>query len=201
MLDKPILFIVLGFLLIGTIFVLEFRSEKIVWHPSEKDTIAAMIAIYEANWKWKNADPDGNSELDFWAKDIAGLYFYPDSKNGKRIKLISHEIAVADSRPFPSYYHSAELPLTPYNGYFFRMMQFAENGFYLAHEDPATKNKYRNLSNFCLVAYPALNKRFRTFLINEKKQIYYRQTVTGEIVDQWPKNPEKKGWILLNSKQ
>ncbi len=197
MLDKPVFFIILGFLLVGSIFYFELRSEKTVWYPSEKETIASLMEIYNANWKWKNADPDGNNELDFWAKDIAGLYYYPDSKSGKRVKLISYEIATADSRAFPSFYHSAELPLTPRSGYFFRMMLLAENGFYLAHEDEATKKKYRNLSHFCLVAYPALNKRLRTFIINEKREIYYRQTVDDEIIDRWPKNPLEDGWLPL----
>ena len=156
----------------------------------------ALLQIYDAEWKWYNKDIDDNSINDFWTRDVAGLYFYNNPKTGKPVRFISKEIALADLAPFKEFYLANHFEKVSFGGYFFKMALYDEDGFFQAKKDPATNLTYCN-DKFCVIAFPALNKNLRTFLLNSNKRILYSNVEVITKADKWPKEPQKEGWQEL----
>lgn len=183
-------------LLIFLYFFYHYGEEKKVWHQSEKEIVGVLLDIYNAEWRWYQSDIDANAVQDFWARDIAGLYFYENPTSGKAIKLISRDIAIADVKPHTNFYPNNHFTVTPYKGYFLKMTPYDENGMYLAKKDPSTNLIYCG-STFAVVAYPAFNKSLHTFIIDANKKILYKKTSQIFEVDRPPLEPEKEGWSIV----
>lgn len=190
------LFLVFSLIMIFFYFVYHNKKEKMVWHQIEKDTVGTLLEIYRAEWKWYQLDVDANAIQDFWARDIAGLYFYVDPKIGNPVKLISREIALADSKPFSEYYQGNKINTTPYRGYFFKMMSYDANGFYLAKKDTSTNLVYCG-ADFIVIAYPAFQQELHTFIIDSNKKIIYKKIMNPASLDRPPLDSEQEGWKIV----
>ena len=180
-------------LLVFGILINQYNASKIVWHHSEAEAMESLLQIYQAEWQWHNSDIDNNSVKDFWVRDVAGLFFYNRPQTGKSIKLIPKDIAVADMNPFFEFYRGNHFEKLPYKGYYFKMATYDENGMYQAKKDIATNIAYCD-SKFCVIAYPAFNKKLRTFIINSDKKIIFRKIASITEADKWPADVEKEGW-------
>lgn len=194
---NKILFIAL--LSIFGIFIKQYFEQKVSWQHYEIEARNALLQIYDADWKWYELDIDDNSIQDFWVRDVAGLFFYNRPKTGKSIKFIPKEIAVADLSPYPEFYFGNQFNCVPYQGYFFKMAQYDEDGRYQAKKDPATNLEYCD-DKFCVIAFPAFNKNLHTFMINSNKRILFKKVEVISKADKWPKEPEKEGWTELELK-
>jgi hypothetical protein len=159
-------------ILIG-VFTKKYLDPNTNWHQSEINAVSSLIQIYEAEWKWNNLDTDKNSNHDFWARDIAGLYFYINPLTGKIVKYIPKEIAVADLSPHFNFYLGNQFECIPEKGYNFKMAQYDVSGFYLAKKDPSTNLEYVN-DEFCAIAFP-VNPNLNTFIINSSKKVLYKK--------------------------
>lgn len=189
---------VLGLVVVAVMFARQYLDPKDTWHPSEVNAVNSLIAIYEAEWKWNTLDTDKNMKHDFWARDIAGLYFYNNPSTGKSIKYIPREIAVADLSPHFNFYLGNQFECTPEKGYNFKMAMYDVSGFYLAQKDPSTNLEYCS-DDFCAIAFP-VNPNLHTFLINSNKTILYKKINQLSEANKWPSEPEKSGWKELTLK-
>lgn len=189
---------VLVLIIVVSIFVKQYFSPKTAWHQSEINAVNSLILIYEAEWKWNNLDTDKNMKHDFWARDIAGLYFFNNPLTGKSIKYIPREIAIADLSPHLNFYLGNQFDCIPEKGYNFKMAQYDVNGFYLAKKDPATNLEYCN-DEFCAVAFP-VSPHLNTFIIDSNKRILYKKIAQLSKASKWPSDPAKEGWKELTLK-
>lgn len=121
---------------------------------SASKALQQLVSI-QGLW-WQN-DSDRNGAQDWWARDIAGLYYVTDA-DGQELKYIAEDVAKADRTGLAPY--SKDAP-TPLRGYWLRAMVRDENGNPYVDESraaaragpvsglPCTNLKYA----FC--AYPA----------------------------------------------
>lgn len=196
---KSFLHIVLIFTLafIFGAFIKQYLKPQEIWHHSESEAVSSLLQIYNAEWKWHNMDIDDNSIQDFWTRDIAGLFFYTQPRDGKKVKLIPREIAVADMQPFMPFYLGESIESLPYKGYSFKMALFDEHGFFQAKKDPSTGLNYRD-DKFCAIAFPNFNKNLRTFMIDSSKKIIYCRVNDITEADKWPNESDMKKWKELD---
>ncbi|PCJ55023.1 MAG: hypothetical protein COA79_21300 [Planctomycetota bacterium] len=186
--------IFIGLSFIGSLLLFISTEKKLSFKVSEKEAIQNLLKIYQASWKWKNSDIDSNSQNDFWTRDIAALYYY-QKPNGKRVKLIPQVLALADIDPRRHFYRSTSFNFASFRGYGFKMILYDSVGLFYANADPSTQIRSTNLNSFGILAFPLQKKlKLKSFIINEKCQIFSKYLKKIEEANKWPSFPKKEGW-------
>lgn len=160
---------------------------------NERDASSALKMLSSANADFRANDRDRNQVNDFWAGDVAGLYYVKTGQKGtdQEIRLISSGIAEADTAPLkPQVPH----PI-PYKGYFFVALQGddevkgTEEEFYKRDTGGNREmGRVHNLAKFGFCAFPekyGVTGR-HTFIVNENNTIF-RTDNGGKPLKRWPK--------------
>jgi len=196
-------------LLVGLVLIAVAATGGILaWRRSKTEHIRrneqragmAVRFLAPAQADFRANDRDGNKVNDFWTGDVAGLHYLYDSASlllstpGAPIRVVSQSIADADPAPAGT----RSIPAVPFHGYYFRAMDFDEDGNALRRDTGGTGpngSKNRNTARFAFCAYPAEYGRTGrlTFIISEGNEVFWADT-GGKPVLRWPAGPRKAGW-------
>jgi hypothetical protein len=174
--------------------ILRARCAADETHPG-----AAMLGFYAHQEVFRRTDADGNGAQDYWTADVAGLYALEDA-NGQMLKFLDFSMAKADVKPLREAY-SWQPPekAQPKAGYFWRVIERDAEGKPYRQDNDGDGKSCTNPSKYAVCAFPAeYNKDgIRTFITNESKLVYYKDT-GGKPVVQWPgDDPLKQGWVVF----
>ena len=208
----------------------QFRAEKTTWEvemkggvrsaagadievggltANERNASFSLKTITTAQADFRSNDRDGNREMDFWVKDVAGLYGIEsappaggEAAPGKAgstalIKLIEPKLAAADTTEGRWDYPALAIKEPePKSGYFVAALKNCELG---GKVEPYHKGGGRNADMFGFVAYPAEygDSGRWTFIVNEDNTIWMKD-LDGEEVDTFPADPAGAGWRKLD---
>lgn len=151
---------------------------------NDRAAYASLKTLLPAQEHFRLQDCDRNMKLDYWRKDIAGLYaFIPeDGKPKVQIGLIELMMACADDRPVVNIEKYG--PRRPKAGYWYRALRF--NG-----------EKEPDPDRFAACTYPdTFNSGRLMFIISDKKIVYKKLILAPPVTppEVYPDDPEKDGW-------
>ena len=206
----------------------QLQSTKAAWELEMKSLWAGyapsvhgvMMSANERNGSWslktittaqadfRANDRDGNREMDFWVRDVAGLYgLEPAPAGGGEaapaadatliLKLIEPALASADATEGRWNYPTLAIKAPQAKaGYHFASLRFFESG---GKTEPYHKGGGRNHDRFGFAAYPAdygISGRM-TFIVNEDNSIWQKD-LEGEEIDTFPADPAAAGWRRMD---
>lgn len=158
---------------------------------NERDAASALKTLATAEADFRANDRDGNHIQDFWAGDVAGLYYLPDRRTGPPMRLIEKAVADADAKPL----RKGAPPPVPMAGYLFQAMEGDDSSMtpeVYAQDTKGVGNPgpYYNHSKFGYCAFPADYPRGgrMTFVINEGNTVHKFDT-GGKPMLRWPTDP------------
>jgi hypothetical protein len=159
---------------------------------NQRNAAWGLKSLARAQADFHENDRDGNQARDFWARDVAGLYYLRPPGQEDAIKLIEGSIANADECPARET-RGPELELL--RGYYYRALTYYEDE--AGKKIPYDAGTGRNPSRFGFAAFPAgrLVETQPTFIISEAGTIY-RKNLEGLRIDTFPQDPLKAGWSM-----
>jgi hypothetical protein len=177
---------------------------------NERNGSTCLKTLTTAQADFRSNDRDGNRTMDFYARDVAGLYALKGATGketeatpgkeddaGTIMKLIEPSIAKADTTEDRWEYPVLGISSPePKSGYFFAVLKNYEEG---GKVEPYHTGNGRNDDRFGFVAYPAeygVTGRM-TFIVNEDNTIWMKD-LAGEDVDTFPADPAAAGWRKLD---
>ena len=177
---------------------------------NERHASTMLKVLTTAQADFRSNDRDGNREMDFWVKDVAGFYgivgatgssteCHP-AKEGETtlIKLIEPSMAAADTTEgrweYPAL--NAKEPEAS-SGYFVAALKkYKLDG----EEGKYDSGAGRNSDMFGFVAYPetyGVTGRL-TFIVNEDNVVWSKDLGPGGEVDTFPASPAAEGWSKVD---
>jgi hypothetical protein len=143
--------------------------------------LKTLREIVDAQEEFRQRDLDENNQLDYWRKDIAGLYFLPHNEG--QIRLIRLSTALADKAPvvIPP---SSNKERTSQAGYWFEAIAF----------EGETELK-RDV--FAVQATPDSTSPEGSLTFIADKDHIYQKNVQRIPLKRWPIDPVKDGWTLV----
>ena len=142
---------------------------------------------------FRDNDRDGNQQADFWVGDVASLYAL--ETNGEAIRLIELGVAEADAAPL------RPATATPKAGYVFGVIPERADGTPLGEAGGLPGSGLRSADAFAFCAWPAAygaGGGKPTFLINQRGEVWMKDTGRGARLLRWPRDPKAEGWTLLD---
>jgi hypothetical protein len=172
---------ILGPIVLGLLAHSAACNQECPKNGGQSFALQSLREIIDAQEEFRKRDLDENGKLDYWRKDVAGLYFMPHREG--QLRLIRLSTALADKAPvvIPP---SASAERAPQAGYWFEALAF---------EGEAEPNR----DAFAVQAIPdATSPRGSLTLIADRDHIYQKDT-QGAPLKKWPDNPAKDGWTLV----
>jgi len=153
-------------------------------HPAnggQSFALKTLGEIQDAQEEFRKKDLDENGQLDYWRKDIAGLYYIPHNEG--QIRLIRLSTALADKAPIvlPP---SASKERVPQVGYWFEALLFEEE-------------KAPNLDVFAVQATPDVSAPRGSLTFIADRDHIYQKDLQRTSLKRWPRDPVKDGWTLV----
>jgi|GEM_PF-1688163 len=186
------------------------RGDPAAIPDNERQASTSLKTLTTAQADFRSNDRDGNRTIDFYVRDVAGLYglkpaIGADTEatagkvgEGHAInKLIEPSLAKADTTEGRWTYPVLEITEPePKSGYFFAALKQGELGGKVVTYHAGDG---RNADMFGFVAYPAeygVTGRM-TFIVNEDNTIWQKDT-GGEDIDLFPASPPADGWRKMD---
>jgi hypothetical protein len=177
---------------------------------NERSASTSLKTLTTAQADFRSNDRDGNRMIDFYVKDIAGLYALKGAtgleteatagKEGEErmiIRLIEPSLAMADVTEDRWEYPVLKTPeATAKAGYAFSVLKrYEEGGKTVAYHEGTG----RNTDRFGFVAFPATYgvTGKNTFIVCEENTIWMKDVGAAEI-DTFPADPGAAGWRKLD---
>jgi hypothetical protein len=175
---------------------------------NELGAMRTLKTFTTAQADFRSNDRDGNRTMDFYTRDVAGLFALkgatglgveatPGKEGDPVMRLIEPSAAMADATE--GRWEYPILGITdpePKSGFLFASLKhYEEGGNLMAYHDGSG----RTPDKFGFVAYPAeygVTGR-RTFLVNEANMIWSKD-LAGEDIDTFPANPAESGWARID---
>jgi hypothetical protein len=172
------------------------KIEALPMTLNEEAAVKALHDIHRAQVKFKDEDLDRNSIKDYWTADVAGLYCLRHKSASKApVGAIPIDLASADAAPYKGAYAGADYVYdkemlkahAPWAGYVFGMVAKDAGGSPYATDPDKSGKKVHHVAMWAACAWPAKYGQTgkNTFLINERGELYYKDT-GGKPVAQWP---------------
>jgi hypothetical protein len=169
-----------------------------------------LKTLTTAQADFRSNDRDGNRTIDFYVRDVAGLYALKGAtgteteatagKEGEQnviIRLVEPSVAKADATEDRWEYPVLGIQdVEPKAGYVFAALKhYEQGGKPVAYHDGSG----RNSDQFGFVAFPAEYgvSGTHTFIVNEDNTIWQKD-LKGEEIDTFPSNPAAEGWRKLD---
>jgi hypothetical protein len=142
-----------------------------------------LKALVSAQKDFRQGDRDGNGVLDFWRKDVRGLYSALGS-GGKPLRLIEASVARADAGSASKYGGQGEG--APESGYWYKAIRHADE----VEPDP---------DRFAFCSYPETYVAGTlTFIIDEREALWRKDLGPRRGIDVFPADPQKDGWSRID---
>ena len=159
-----------GSLALAACFILDrFVAAPVRISTNETAVSQAIISLGSAQVDFRLRDVDQNNSKDYWAGDIAGLYYY--AVEGKPLQMINQAIADADASPVRGGGKSPEA----FSGYYFLALEPSDEacpeGMRYRRVKPG---KLRDGLGFAFTAFPASYGASGqlSFMITEENMVY-----------------------------
>jgi hypothetical protein len=171
-------------LFVGIVFWQKQRQ-----YSNERTAEDTLQLLIDAEEDFRGNDRDGNGIADFLTGDIAGLYSFRATRDGKEAHLIPREVAEADAAPLKPL---VPMPI-PYRGYLFRALDTDRSSDPPDNYRQATDKeggKVHHPSKFGFVAYPVrFGETGRFSFIANQGGFTHRLRADGSSLRDWPKDP------------
>jgi predicted Ser/Thr protein kinase len=179
----------------------------------EQRACAALLAIAAAEEEFRTRDRDGNGVKDYWTGDLEGLRIL-DGPDGRPLELIERAAAEADVSPLGreaagGRYRRPERTLdrSPEGGYYFRVMvEDLSGGVREPYQQDTggtpAMGAVHHVNRFGFCAFPSEygTSGTRTYIVNERAQVYWKDT-RGAPVLSWPPPTELASyWIRVDDR-